>query len=181
MTCDNHWHRTYSLTCEQFAELRAFTGGLCNICGMREHYTPNGFYIDHDHALGMWAVRGLLCPRCNTLIEKPGELVGPERDDYLARPWHIRAGLVPAAPIVRRPSREDREAFLEQLRGHRERFMNLRRNPLGVTATARQYADENMVPLVLEAKAMKISARWVAAASGYSEQSIYKLWSRAAA
>ncbi len=101
MTCTDHWHRTYSLTCEQFAALLDFTAGRCNICGMREHYTPSGLYIDHDHAIALWAVRGLLCPRCNTCIEMPGMLVGPERDEYFAKPWHIRASLRPSEPAVR--------------------------------------------------------------------------------
>lgn len=72
---------TYQLTCDEMGALLTRSGGVCEICG-RGMRKP---YIDHDHELGKWAVRGLLCPSCNVrLALRPGFLDEPEVVAYLA-------------------------------------------------------------------------------------------------
>jgi hypothetical protein len=72
----------------------ADTGQRCEICGEHAHKNPGGkLYIDHDYSLGNWAVRGLLCNYCNTLIgDRPGWYLPPHLDaePYLTAPWHAR-------------------------------------------------------------------------------------------
>lgn len=59
-----HVKNTYGLTPEDHAELLAFQGGGCAICGG----TRAVLDVDHDHSkdhLGAYAVRGLLCAQHN--------------------------------------------------------------------------------------------------------------------
>lgn len=59
----NLWY-CYGLTLDNFQELLDRQGGACGIC--RDSLKPGpGTHIDHDHALGTKAVRGLLCRACN--------------------------------------------------------------------------------------------------------------------
>lgn len=80
-------HAAYLLECPDFDELRARSVGRCEICFIPEDATPHGIlHIDHDSSRGQWAVRGLLCSRCNTLLER-GLISGPALDRYLANAW----------------------------------------------------------------------------------------------
>ena len=61
-------HRRYWLTSEQSDRLVQACGDRCQICrrpaaDCRPH---RKLYLDHDHHYEVWAVRGLLCPRCNS-------------------------------------------------------------------------------------------------------------------
>lgn len=87
---DPHRHRTYQLLCVEYDELIARSGRRCELCGRPEQQDePWGrLYIDHDHKLGPWAVRGLLCNRCNSQLPKRDPL-GPNVSVYLANAWHI--------------------------------------------------------------------------------------------
>lgn len=88
-------HKIYRLTCAQYVGLLVDTGNLCQICTTPARDTWRGkLVIDHDHDHGIWAVRGLLCPRCNTSLER-GE-VTPQQAAYLASPWYGRN----LAPLV---------------------------------------------------------------------------------
>lgn len=79
-------HRSYWLSCEDFDRLRARALDRCEICGTRGSDTGHGeLHIDHDPALGDWAVRGLLCSRCNTSLHR---LDSDAARAYLANPWH---------------------------------------------------------------------------------------------
>jgi len=186
LICLDHRHRAYNMTCEQYADLRAFTAGRCNICGIRERYAARSFYIDHDHELGMWAVRGLLCPRCNTVIEVPSGLVGPEVDDYLANPWHARAGL--SAPAPAKPRRvtltaaatvgPERAACLERLEEIGSRFIDMRGPGKGLDLAARKFAQEYLYPLIYEAKVRGLSTRDIARRTGYTPEYVYVIWRR---
>lgn len=60
----------YGMTVEGLAAFRATHGDRCGICAARE-----ALYVDHDHRTG--AVRGLLCPKCNSAIGLLDE--SPER------------------------------------------------------------------------------------------------------
>ncbi|GAA0897861.1 endonuclease domain-containing protein [Pseudonocardia zijingensis] len=57
-------HRSYNLTCEQFEDLLVAARFACQRCGE----PVEKFCIDHDHRLGDWGVRGLLCSPCNTRL-----------------------------------------------------------------------------------------------------------------
>jgi len=56
----------YGLTVKQYQDLLENQGYACAICGT-PHFDENGkrLYIDHNHADGFQAVRGLLCANCN--------------------------------------------------------------------------------------------------------------------
>lgn len=81
-------HRVYHLTCEQYDELREAAGGRCQRCGQEGRLV-----IDHDHAGGMAAVRGLVCPACNARLRRV-DAMAVARDDlddkYLESAWHTR-------------------------------------------------------------------------------------------
>lgn len=92
-------HRVYRMTCEQFEDLRERAAGRCEVCRIPAEETPQGkLQIDHDGRLGQSAVRGLLCPGCNTLVKfvEAGRAVDPRVTVYLAAAWHLTAGPVRA-------------------------------------------------------------------------------------
>lgn len=63
-------HIAYRLTCADYDALWEFAQGRCQICGLAPEDTPRGvLVIDHDSRYGIYAVRGLLCSKCNTLMQ----------------------------------------------------------------------------------------------------------------
>lgn len=102
-------HRNYALTCEQYEGLLAESRGGCQLCGFPASEMPQRkLYIDHDRSVGGWAVRGLLCISCNTIIGIDREVLRTaEIAAYLADPWYARmlaergltAELSPEPPI----------------------------------------------------------------------------------
>ncbi|MEU4558579.1 endonuclease domain-containing protein [Actinoplanes sp. NPDC023936] len=100
-------HRRYRLTCAGYEELIQRSGARCEACKKPAHAEDNGrrqipgrLQIDHDHELGMWAVRGLLCQRCNSTIDREG--VGPRLAPYAAKAFYLlilaRHGITNLAP-----------------------------------------------------------------------------------
>jgi hypothetical protein len=85
-------HQIYLLTCEQYEGLLEATGRRCEICGFPAGQMPQKrLYIDHARRVGDWAVRGLLCIRCNTVIGIDLEVPRNEAiATYLNRPWYVR-------------------------------------------------------------------------------------------
>lgn len=85
-------HKHYRMTCEQFDDLLAESDGRCQIC--RLHGSQNSkqlLFIDHESRRGDWAVRGLLCNTCNTILGKDLEVPrDPAFAAYLENPWFIR-------------------------------------------------------------------------------------------
>jgi Recombination endonuclease VII len=81
-TCN---HRQYNVSCEQFDGMLVTARFACQRCGQ----ASERLVIDHDHALGWWAVRGLLCSWCNSHLgqvdggRKPCDL---DTERYLASP-----------------------------------------------------------------------------------------------
>lgn len=62
----HHLHE-HNLTCRAYEELRARAGGTCEICGIDEaEIYRQLLYLDHDHETAL--SRGLLCPKCNTVM-----------------------------------------------------------------------------------------------------------------
>lgn len=83
-------HEAYRLTCADFEQLLTDCQYSCATCGSTGTETTLGsLVIDHDGMIGNWAVRGMLCTRCNVSIRI-------DRDDpawaerYLADPWWKR-------------------------------------------------------------------------------------------
>lgn len=89
-------HRGYHLACEEFEMLYRESDDFCDICRDDYREADQGLNIDHDHALGWRAVRGLLCYSCNiSLRDVDAGRRLPDRDmaSYLADPWHARVGI----------------------------------------------------------------------------------------
>lgn len=85
-------HRQYHLTCGEAEMLYGEAGGFCDICRI----DTERLNVDHDHAVGRRAVRGLVCQSCNAFLAAVD--VGariPSRDiaNYLGDPWYARVGL----------------------------------------------------------------------------------------
>lgn len=102
-TCTRH--RLYALSCEQFEALLARAAGHCEICGAEGEPERPGccLYIDHEHNVGMWAVRGLLCYVCNCSLQARRRIPPtPEIKRYVANVWYRqelkRLGLSAEAP-----------------------------------------------------------------------------------
>lgn len=70
-----HWRyiwRKYKVSRDWYKETLEAQGGGCAICGKPNEYNHYGkqcaLAVDHCHATGK--VRGILCTRCNTAIER---------------------------------------------------------------------------------------------------------------
>lgn len=84
-------HKSYRLTCADYEALVAQARNQCQICGTPGPDTwRRKLVIDHDHEIGLWAVRGLLCPPCNTALPEGGTPAA-EQAKYLAAPWYARS------------------------------------------------------------------------------------------
>lgn len=80
-------HTDYLMTCQQFDDLLKRSQQRCEICGRHGSRTSHRqLYIDHDKWRGMWAVRGLLCGRCNSMLEHEKHFT-PEVAQYLDASW----------------------------------------------------------------------------------------------
>lgn len=91
-------HKIYHLTCEEFGAIERDAQEGCAICG---GVAAAGLELDHDHAVGARAIRGMVCPPCNGLLRSvdagradPGQRVAA----YLAAPWYRRAGIDGTCP-----------------------------------------------------------------------------------
>ncbi len=87
-------HRKYALLCKEYDELREMTGGRCWLCSKPEDISDPGRILmaDHDHKVGLWAVRGLLCRGCNGRVECPETNPHLDIEGYLGNPWWKRVG-----------------------------------------------------------------------------------------
>jgi hypothetical protein len=88
-------HVRYGLDCEAYDGLLAIAKHRCQLCG--DDYA---LVIDHDHGVGDWAVRGVLCSDCNTSLHR---MTGRKVDRYLANPWHTSHPHHPVKPTQRLP------------------------------------------------------------------------------
>lgn len=87
-TCSRH--RDYALSCEQFDALLDRSDGKCELCGVDANCSAWGvLHIDHEHQIGRWAVRGLLCDGCNTRLQYGRRLPPtPPLLRYLGNAWY---------------------------------------------------------------------------------------------
>lgn len=79
-------HAAYKLTCESYEALVKASDGACWRCGTKGVQLE----VDHDHEVGVNAVRGLLCRPCNAhMVNVDANLVlNPADHVYLASAWH---------------------------------------------------------------------------------------------
>ncbi len=81
-------HLTYTISCAEYEALIAVAGGSCQICGTNAAKLS----IDHDHEIGRWAVRGLLCHACNMgmmCIDSRSRTPDDRVTSYLAGAWYL--------------------------------------------------------------------------------------------
>lgn len=81
------YHTGYRLSCDEYDDLLAKADGRCMLCA-----TVAKLNIDHDHALGEWAVRGLVCKFCNVhlrFIDAGTAVASSSVRAYLANAWHV--------------------------------------------------------------------------------------------
>lgn len=83
-------HHKYALDCKQFDAALERSGGLCELCGLEGRDSAWGvLHIDHEHDVGTWAVRGLLCDACNVRFQRGRRLPQtPPLQRYLANAWY---------------------------------------------------------------------------------------------
>ncbi len=86
-TC--YTHSGWFLTCDEYEQLLNDYSRRCALCGLACRYLN----VDHDHSLGLFAIRGILCPRCNSghmrrIDEGYRPIAGATRD-YLMNPWYL--------------------------------------------------------------------------------------------
>lgn len=70
----------------------ARAGGKCEICRIPAQEATRGkLFIDHDHNYGVFAIRGLICNRCNLLVRKveQGEKTDIRVTAYIANAWFM--------------------------------------------------------------------------------------------
>lgn len=86
-------HAAYAMSCEQFEGLLLEAGHRCQVCGLIDYANQRGkLFLDHNRRRGDWAVRGLLCSDCNTLLGMDNEVPRDERfRAYLDNAWYLRA------------------------------------------------------------------------------------------
>lgn len=110
-------HKTFRLTCDRYEALIAESEGACMACGLEAARTSLGkLVIDHDYDHGPWAVRGLLCSRCNSLFLH--EEAGPYwAQPYLTDPWFLR-GLKRLGISPELPDEPSRDSYLRDFDNH---------------------------------------------------------------
>lgn len=97
-------HKKYLLTCEDYDELVDRAEGCCEICLIAPEETVAGLlHIDHDHARGWGAVRGMLCGPCNNRLGRDWAKHSKKAADYLARPLFREHPTTPAPEVTHAP------------------------------------------------------------------------------
>lgn len=85
-------HLLYKLSCVDYEDLIARCGNRCEICGTPGPQAPRAkLFIDHDHRYGLYAIRGLLCARCNVLMRDVDRCrrVDERAEAYMANAWFL--------------------------------------------------------------------------------------------
>lgn len=174
-------HRRYRMSCDKFDQLRMRSGDRCEICGVAAHQAPRGMmFIDHDPALGIGAVRGLLCCSCNSTLG--GSLTAADNRvaAYLVKPWRTcdprpRRAFGATQPI-RSVKRQKRAAEIAP--SHlRETFKEV--NRLGVRKEQLQQnlneVKEHLAAKVIEAIAAGATQTRICEISGLARETVRQL------
>lgn len=66
------WHK-YKMTVSEYDQLLESQNGCCFVCKRTPEQLGKRLFVDHNHSTGK--VRGLLCPRCNSLLSAFNENV----------------------------------------------------------------------------------------------------------
>lgn len=86
-------HAGYLMDCEEYERLIARNGQRCELCDIDAEATTIGILrIDHDHAKGRQAVRGLVCDSCNAAMRHVDSGFRKPTDrqaHYLDNPWYL--------------------------------------------------------------------------------------------
>lgn len=162
------------MTCAEYDDLYAHAQGRCQICGIKEAFAPQGkLFIDHDHRIGAGlAVRGLLCGRCNTGIDRRlRPMTGPDVDQYLATPWHSRP-----TPSLYLPDPIDGMSVEERLTHVGDRLLRIRREGRISCVPAREFVRWHVKPAIRAARRAGISAPEIARRTGYSTEYVRLIW-----
>lgn len=100
---------SYGLTCDDYDSLRERAKDRCEICRRSGPETPRGeLVIDHFHSegQGLFFVRGLLCDRCNSVMQRHDGVSpwGPKSRPFAerARKYHLNAFGRPSAEVLAR-------------------------------------------------------------------------------
>lgn len=107
-------HRPYRLDCDEFDRLYADSEGRCRICRVtaQEQDYDGPLHIDHDPWIGKWAVRGLLCQRCNTGLAHGRRIeYSDDIQRYLDDPWWKRDCISRGLP-TEEPSEPPHDAWV---------------------------------------------------------------------
>lgn len=86
-------HTAYRLTCADYDAMWEHAGGRCEICNEFPEETPDGkLFIDHAGEYGYFAVRGLLCSKCNSFMRfvDRGQKTSAAARRYLQGAWFVR-------------------------------------------------------------------------------------------
>ncbi|WP_434593441.1 endonuclease domain-containing protein [Streptomyces sp. A5-4] len=86
----------HRLTCDEYEAMRDRAQERCEICNRPDRETPRGeLVIDHFQGGGAWFVRGLLCDRCNSVMQRHDGTApwGPASRPFAAkaRAYHLNA------------------------------------------------------------------------------------------
>lgn len=173
LTCQ---HRIYNLSCMEYDELYERAKGRCEICGIKEAFAPQAkLFIDHDHKIGSGvdSIRGLLCGRCNTGIDRKYKpLTGPDVDSYMADPWHAsRANrfLIKETMLSKLP-------IAERLNLLGQQFMQIKRQTRPTTRYGKEFVRTQLKPAIREARRAGMTARDISKTTGYRIEYVYLIW-----
>lgn len=86
-------HGYYRLTCADYDKLWKRARGRCQLCNVRAEDVAKGrLEIDHAPQYGLFAVRGLLCSKCNTYMHSvdSGQKTDERARRYQANAWFVR-------------------------------------------------------------------------------------------
>ncbi|MCX4751734.1 endonuclease VII domain-containing protein [Kitasatospora sp. NBC_01287] len=89
----NCQHSAYRLTCEDFEAIWEHAGGKCEICrAAPTEERHGGLVIDHAGEYSYFAVRGLLCRKCNRLMGEvdSGRVKDERAYAYWENAWFVR-------------------------------------------------------------------------------------------
>jgi Recombination endonuclease VII len=153
-------HRHYKLSCSQYEELLALSGGGCQICAFPASEMPQG-RLHIDHAGADWAVRGLLCISCNSQLGTYDCDWIPGRD-FKARAWWKMRCAELGFPAGMRPEPEIGAVIRNQwgtvwirtdaVWWHAPRQRGHGWSPMGWRQLYASYGPHNLVPLDITAE-----------------------------
>lgn len=155
---------SYDLTCDEYDQLTARSGGCCEICRTPEGETVRGsLVIDHFQCGDLFFVRGLLCDRCNSVMSRHDRTAewGPSSLPWQdkARAYHLNAFGRPTAADFQRADElirsrkpyavRDRGPLPKQTRRPRVPRIRLDHGPTQIARALRKHlAPEKLTRLI---------------------------------